>query len=253
MRRAESLNEISASTPTGSRHNKDTKEDLEMTTTTRQKTGNNHSTSSSTMSSESSIGSHYKRHTTPLSSSNKSYSHSKLHHLDSGYSSGSIYRNSSYLRLSPHLQLEKHSSVPISGVSNSPTGHQPPWPLAPESLYYTRSQYGLNKLHQQLYQQATLQAFASVQNLNAASLSRQYSDQQSFSSSQSDPDLEALSDEGSSNNSSNKKESSKRFKRVLSAINFPRKIKQYQADKKRFNIYNIPVETREQLKHIYVY
>jgi len=45
----------------------------------------------------------------------------------------------------------------------------------------------------------------------------------------------------------------KKLKRVFSMLNFPRKIKKIQAEKNRFNIYTIPVETREQLKQIYVY
>ncbi len=41
--------------------------------------------------------------------------------------------------------------------------------------------------------------------------------------------------------------------RVLHALTFPKRMRQKAAEKKRFNIYSISVETREQLKQIYVY
>ncbi|CAG7829749.1 unnamed protein product [Allacma fusca] len=41
--------------------------------------------------------------------------------------------------------------------------------------------------------------------------------------------------------------------RLISALNVPKRIKQNSIEKKRFNIYTIPIETREQLKQIYVY
>ena len=41
--------------------------------------------------------------------------------------------------------------------------------------------------------------------------------------------------------------------KIINAINIPKKIKQQSMERKRFNIYTIPVETREQLKQIYVY
>lgn len=241
MRRAESMHEVQRT------HNLN-----EFPMTPRKKISATNSTSS-TMSSASSIFSQR----SPTSGDAKSFSRSSSTNnsnnshpqLDALSSSGSIYCNSSYLRLSGHSLLQHQSSLPVSGVSHSPSGT--PWPLTQESgsLYYP-SIYGINKLHQQLYQQASLQAFSSIQSLNGLPLTRQYSDPQTYCT-QSDPELEMSSDEGSTNTL--KKSPSKKFKRVLSAINFPRKIRQYQADRKRFNIYTIPVETREQLKHIYVY
>lgn len=251
MRRAGSIQEV---------HRSNTTNEFQMTPRKKISTGA-HSTASSTMSSGSSnLSQFYNRSlASPLgksSSSNSSStnnSNNSHQQLDKSISSASIYCNSSYLRLSAHNPVQQQSSLPASVVSSSPSGRLPstPWPLAPESgsFYYTRSHYGLNKLHQQLYQHASLQAFSSVQSLNGLPLSRQYSDPQTYCT-QSDPEMEVSSDDGTN---ANKKSANKKIKRVLSAINFPRKIRQYQADRKRFNIYTIPMETREQLKHIYVY
>jgi hypothetical protein len=41
--------------------------------------------------------------------------------------------------------------------------------------------------------------------------------------------------------------------RVLNVLHFPKRIKEQQAEKNRFNIYTVSLETREQLKQIYVY
>ena len=41
--------------------------------------------------------------------------------------------------------------------------------------------------------------------------------------------------------------------RVLHVLTFPKRMRQQAAEKKRFNIYSMSVETREQLKQIYVY
>ncbi|CAL8110145.1 unnamed protein product [Orchesella dallaii] len=235
MRRAESMHEV----PPPNKN--------EFPMTPRKKKISAHSTAStaSTASSSSSLP----RSLTP-SHSTKGFRSSKSVDNYSNSSSGSIYRNSSYLRLASHLQLQNQLSLPTHGVNKSPTGLPPPWPLAPSSgFYYTRSHYGLNKLHQQLYQQASLQSFSSMQNLSGAPVSRQYSDPQTYCT-QSDPEMEGTSSDDSN---PDKKASHKKLKRVLSAMNFPRKIKQYQADRKRFNVYTIPIETREQLKHIYVY
>ncbi|ODM97237.1 Usherin [Orchesella cincta] len=237
MRRAESMHEV----PPPNKN--------EFPMTPRKKKISAHSTASTASTASSSS---LPRSLTP-SHSVKGFRSNKSIDNYSNSSSGSIYRNSSYLRLASHLQLQHQHSLPVTGVNKSPTGLPPPWPLAPSAgFYYTRSSYGLNKLHQQLYQQASLQSFSSMQNLSGSPLSRQYSDPQSYcTQSQSDPEMEGTSSDDS--NPDSKKASNKKLKRVLSAINFPRKIKQYQADRNRFNVYTVPIETREQLKHIYVY
>lgn len=251
MRRAESMQDV--------HHPRDDVNEFEMAP--RKKQSASGTSSTSTISSVSSAFSQYQPSLSSpgkgsRSSSSLSQTTNSHRPLDKSSSSASIYCNSSYLiHNNPHHPLGQQWSCPVSGVTHSPTGRVPPWPLAQESgsLYYTRSIYGLNKLQQQIYQHASLQAFSSMQSLNG--LTRQYSNQTQSSCSQSD--VEFSSDESSTNSNSSdsttKKETNKKFKRVLSAINFPRKIRQYQADRKRFNIYTIPTETREQLKRIYVY
>ena len=61
------------------------------------------------------------------------------------------------------------------------------------------------------------------------------------------------SDYESSSDSHNSKNFKKLGGRIVNIMNIPKRIKEHSHEKHRFNIYTVPMETREQLKQIYVY
>lgn len=162
-------------------------------------------------------------------------------------------------------QLSMKSSASTSSTnsncshySNSPSPNSlyfsqvPPWYL--HSTPYYKSQYHLNKLHKQLSYNVggSLQSLHSINSLNqcnhpdancTSSTSRLGNSAFTLGTS-SDTECDVTTE---------KKKKSKKLKRVFQLMNIPKKIRQHQAEKNRFNIYTIPNETREQLKQIYVY
>jgi hypothetical protein len=159
----------------------------------------------------------------------------------------------------------KHSSSSASSSSSSGGGiytyqanrQVTPWFLQSTTFY--RSQSHLNKLRrQQSFQEGSLHSsFQSMQSLHISD-GPIHLRQAVGSSSVSLRSLD-LEDSSEPNdilaveNEKEKKKLKKSFKKVFQVINIPKKIKQHQAEKNRFNIYTIPSETREQLKQIYVY
>lgn len=146
-----------------------------------------------------------------------------------------------------------HHSTPVNGPNSLYFSQVPPWYLY--STPYYRSQYHLNKLHRQLSNNAgggSLHSFGSMGSLHQCNNSS--SDNCIASGQVWHTDSEEENNVASSDSSEEKKrKSSKKLKKVLQMMNIPKKIRQHQAEKNRFNIYNIPNETREQLKQIYVY
>jgi len=124
-----------------------------------------------------------------------------------------------------------------SSSSHSSSSQGRPWFLQ-TSTYY-RSQY---QLHKQLSSEGSLQSFNSMQSLSADVAPALGS----HSLSDTEVDTITITNE-------KKKSPKKKLRKVFQVINIPKKIRQHQAEKNRFNIYTIPMETREQLKQIYVY
>jgi len=156
---------------------------------------------------------------------------------------------------------DDNSSSPPQSPTHPNNPATLPWFL--QSSAYGKSQYHYNKILRQLSSGGgSLHSFNSLQSLNNCDQQIIHHHHEDFGNLH-DRSFNS-GDSFYSNNSIlpptptvEKKKKKLRLKKVLQMLNFPKKLRQREAEKKRFNLNNVPQETanhlRDQLKQIYVY